>query len=45
MKYDVLMDETYTQYLTDNLDEENEISCWLEIDQTLAKKALVKWKG
>lgn len=45
LKYDALMDETYTQCLKDNLDEGDEIGCWWEIDQTLAKKASVKWKG
>lgn len=45
LKYDALMDENYTQLLKDNLDECDEIGCWWEIDQTLAEKASVKWKG
>ena len=45
LKYDALMDENYVALLKDNLDEFDEIACWWEIDESLASKASVKWKG
>lgn len=45
LKYDALMDENYIKLLNENLDENDEIGCWWEIDQTLANKAFVAWKG
>lgn len=45
LKYDALMDENYVQLLQENLDEDDEIACWWEIDQTLAQKAGVVWRG
>lgn len=45
LKYDALMDENYVKLLKDNLDEFDEIACWWEIDESLASKASVKWKG
>ncbi len=45
LKYDALMDENYIQLLKENLDDNDEIACWWEIDQTLATKASVTWRG
>lgn len=45
LKYDALMDENYVKILKDNLDEFDEVACWWEIDESLATKASVKWRG
>ncbi|MGL4449956.1 MAG: chitobiase/beta-hexosaminidase C-terminal domain-containing protein [Sarcina sp.] len=45
LKYDALMDERYVSLLKENLDEVDEIGFWFEVDESLAKKAGVRWKG
>ncbi len=45
LKYDALMDERYSNLIKENIDEYDEIAVWWEIDETLARKANVKWKG
>lgn len=45
LKYDALMDEKYSNLIKENIDDYDEVAVWWEIDETLAKKSNVEWKG
>ena len=45
LKYDALMDSRFTNLIKENIDEFDEVAAWFEVDETLANKANVKWKG
>lgn len=45
LKHDALMDDRYSNLIKENIDDYDEVAVWWEIDETLAKKANVKWKG
>lgn len=45
LKYDALMDSRFSNLIKENIDEFDEVAAWFEVDETLAKKANVKWKG
>lgn len=45
LKYDALMDDRYSNLIKENIDDYDEVAVWWEIDETLAKKANVEWKG
>lgn len=45
LKYDALMDSRFSNLIKENIDEFDEVAAWFEIDETLANKANVKWKG
>ncbi|MGL4989594.1 MAG: FN3 associated domain-containing protein [Sarcina sp.] len=45
LKYDALMEKKYIEIITKNIDENDEIACWWEVDKSLAEKAGVKWKA
>ncbi|MGL4572438.1 MAG: chitobiase/beta-hexosaminidase C-terminal domain-containing protein [Clostridium sp.] len=45
LKYDALIDERFSNLIKNNIDEYDEVAAWWEIDENLAFKANVKWKG
>lgn len=45
LKYDALMDSRFSNLIKENIDDFDEVAAWFEVDETLAKKANVKWKG
>lgn len=45
LKYDALMDKRYSNLIKNSIDEYDEVGVWWEIDESLARKAGVRWKG
>jgi hypothetical protein len=45
LTYDALTDSTIVKFLKKNLNSKDELAIWWEINEDLAQKAHVKWKG
>lgn len=45
LKYDALIDERFSNLIKNSIDDYDEVGVWWEIDEQLATKAGVKWKG
>lgn len=45
LKYDALIDKRFSDLIKNSIDEYDEVGVWWEIDEQLAKKSGVRWKG